>query len=375
MEAKKQNVLNPITLLNPVGVELAYIFDSHGIHDYESALGIKDLISKEKLTNAARKKAAEVLKIPELYVYLTRLQDVYREAKKKYQASESYKTAKQNYNSLKDVGKLLKGEFTDGFDVLSDIVDFFGVESEEEVFQNCKADGALFRRQNMVEVNAVNLHGWLRRGELDFRKLSLAEYDEAALQAWIDSRAWEAHIEDKEYFLSLPTVFATYGVGLVFVPFLPKTVYGAVRWFEGKPLVQISDLNKDLATCWFTLFHELGHVLKHRGVKIYEGEINEVNAQQNAQEREANKYANGYLFNGDDLRKAVFARHSAGESMKAAELAEEFGVHPLFTAYWLRKAQHKPKLQRKIYIDFSSPSAATEAADSIMPLSAPPTEP
>lgn len=200
MWAKKQNVLNPITLHNTVGAELAYIFDSHGIHDYESTLGIKDLISKEKLTIAERKKAAEVLKIPELYGFLTRFQDGYREAKKKYQASESYKTAKQNYNSLKDVGKLLKGEFTDGFDVLSDIVDFFGVESEEEVFQNCKADGALFRRQNKVEVNAVNLHGWLRRGELDFRKLSLAEYDEAALQAWIDSRAWEAHIEDKEYF-------------------------------------------------------------------------------------------------------------------------------------------------------------------------------
>ena len=51
---------------------------------------------------------------------------------------------------------------------------------------------------------------------------------------WIESREWMAHIEDVEYFKSLPSIFSRFGVGLVFVPSLPKTVYGAIRWIENK---------------------------------------------------------------------------------------------------------------------------------------------
>jgi hypothetical protein len=38
--------------------------------------------------------------------------------------------------------------------------------------------------------------------------------------------------------------------------------------------------------------------------------------------------------------------------MTAEGLAEEFGVNPVFTSYWLRKAQYNPTMQRHISIDF-----------------------
>ena len=163
-----------------------------------------------------------------------------------------------------------------------------------------------------------------------------------------------AHIEDVEYFKSLPSIFSSFGVGLVFVPSLPKTVYGAIRWIENKPLIQISDRGHDLISCWFTLFHELGHAIKHKNVEIYEGEINESKAKQNKREKEANKFANEYLFNGDNLRKAVIDRKRAGLPMTAKLLAEEFNVLPIFVSYWLLKAQYAPAFQRRIQIDFVS---------------------
>lgn len=101
-------------------------------------------------------------------------------------------------------------------------------------------------------------------------------------------------------------------------------------------------------------FHEIGHAIKHKNVEIYEGEINESKTKQNKREKEANKFANEYLFNGDNLRKAVFDRKRAGLAMSAKSLAEEFHVQPIFASYWLLKAQYAPAFQRRIQIDFVS---------------------
>ena len=249
---------------------------------------------------------------------------------------------------------LLRGEFTAGYDILDDIFDFFGVDSEKEIFETSEKQAALFRTQNKVEVDSINLHAWLRRGELDFKALNLPDYNEKGLMSWIEAREWMKHIEDVDYFKSLPSVLSCFGVGLVFVPSLPKTVYGAIRWFDNKPLIQISDRGHDLVSCWFTLFHEFGHAMKHKNVEIYEGGINESKAQQNQIEKDANKFANKYLFNGDNLRKAVFDRKRAGKFMSAKELAEEFNVQPIFASYWLLKAQYAPAFQSRIQIDFTS---------------------
>ena len=58
---EKIPVLNPLTLRNTVGGELADIFEARGIKNFEELIGIKDLRSKEKLSNKASRKAAEIL--------------------------------------------------------------------------------------------------------------------------------------------------------------------------------------------------------------------------------------------------------------------------------------------------------------------------
>lgn len=74
---------------------------------------------------------------------------------------------------------LLRGEFTEGYDILDDILDFFGVDSATEIFETSEKQAALFRSQNKIEVDSINLHAWLRRGELDFNTLNLPDYNES----------------------------------------------------------------------------------------------------------------------------------------------------------------------------------------------------
>lgn len=352
MEAReKPDVLNLLTKRNTVGGELADIFEARGITDYERSLGVDNLRRKERLSKKTLLAAASILDNPDVVEYLTDFQAKYLEEKPKF--IESYKRAKKNFSILRNALPMLKDEFNDGFDLLDDILDFFDADSEEEILTNSLAQAALYRKQNNVEPEPISLSAWLRRGEIEFSRMTLSVYDESALHNWIDAKEWERYLDDKEYFKSLPEVFRRLGVALVYVPFLPKTVYGAVRWMNGNPLVEISDRDKDLATCWYTLFHELGHVILHKDQNIYEGDtLDSKKKQTSIKEKEANTFASRYLFNGNRLRVTIFDRMRKHMLMSARSLSREFGVHTIFTSYWLRKAQYYPTMQRHISIDF-----------------------
>jgi len=353
MVKKKVNVSNPMDLMNTIGRELLDIFELSSIKDGETRLGIKNLASKERLSDKQINKVCVFLgRGDEMKDFIRSFQDNYGIQKAK--AKESYAQSKKNFTKLKKVLPLLRNEYNDGNDRLDDIIDYFGVDSEEEIFEEAESVAALFRQQNNVTVDPINLKAWLRRGELDYEKINLPEYDESRFSEWINERDWEAHLEDEDYFKALPQKLSVYGVALVLVPYLKNTVYGAVRWKDDHPLIQISDRNQDLATCWFTLFHEFGHVLMHRNEEIFEGALNEPKSKKDKREREANKFANSYLFKGDDLRKEVFNNVRGGEFMTASDMAEKYKVNIIFVAYWFIKAQYQPTFQKRVHIDFVS---------------------
>lgn len=348
---RKPNVLNPLTFFNTVGTELDGIFRAHGIEDGSRRMGVRNLPGKEMLSERLIDKACAILGQDDtLRNFLRDFQSDYMREKERCRVA--YARSKKNFTRLKNILFLLKGEYNAGMDVMDDILDFFGVDSEDEIFSESDKIAALFRKQNAVAVNPVNLKAWQRRCELEFAKQNLPDYDEQALLAWINGRTWDNNIENTEYFRQLPAILAPFGVSVLLVPYAPKTVYGAVRWMDGHPLVQISDRNQDLATCWVTLFHELGHVIRHRDKYILDGTQNEHRGQQNKIEAEANDFANYYLFNGDELRKKIFYNVVSQRPMNADALARKYNVHPLFASYWLIKAQYHPTVQFRRHIDF-----------------------
>jgi Zn-dependent peptidase ImmA (M78 family) len=130
----------------------------------------------------------------------------------------------------------------------------------------------------------------------------------------------------------------------VYTPYLDKTVHGAVRWFDNKPLIQISDKGKCLATIWYTLFHEIGHVLLHENDEIFEGNMDLPKAQIDKKEKEANSFAYEYLFNGDNLRKFIFMqRNKYVEETFISTTSSKFSTPKIFVAYWMKKANVKSR--------------------------------
>lgn len=345
MENNKVEVLNPITYFNTIAMEIQDICIANDFNfaQISSTMGWSDnnLVAIEKLSKKEIGDICTVLQKNELVYYLISFQKNYSDSKKK--ALVDYKENLTIYKKVKRIDSLLRGEFTEGIDHLGDISDFLGIEDEKNILDEVQRNIALYRISNFVPDN-LNLYAWLKRGELDFYKLDLPDYNEDLFLKWINSNVWKKELTNPKYFLSLPHVLREYGVGLVYTPYLEKTVHGAVRWFDGKPLVQISDKGKCLATAWYTLFHEFGHVNKHRNDEVFEGNLDLPKSKITKKEQEANAFAYEYLFNGDGLRRWLFGQRNQFVDYSFVETTSaKFNVPKIFVAYWMKKAFIKSK--------------------------------
>lgn len=345
----KIEVFNSLSLLNTVGQEIEYILDLHN----------KDKVAFLKFMNWPDFKSRTKLKVTELkqvnnYLsldcsvipFLKEFQNNYKEQSAK--AIANFKKSKKEYKILKDAIPLLRNDFNQGIDLLDDLLDFFGCDDLDEIEKD-KTYSCLFKENNHFSYNPINLHAWLRRGELDFKQnaSSIVEYNKDLLRNWVEhGEEWKTHLPNLRYFLNLPKLFESFGICLSYTPYLPKTVYGAVQWIDKHPVIQISDNKKDLATGWMTLFHEIGHVILHENMSLVdageEADKKISNKQRKRMEVEANQFAANYLCNGNKLRTYIFNLARTGQYETLKSVSKKFGVNDIITAYWFRKAQYNP---------------------------------
>lgn len=352
----KPEILNPLSMFNNVGNEIEYIVEENNKDKQEllTILNWEDFNSKYKITKKEIKLISKYLELGEEFEdFLYRFQTKYIE--KKIEINKSYKETKKIYSKIQHLSGWVKDDFNDGIDKLEDIINFLAVKSEKDILDFSINIPAKFKKSSSHGIDDINLQAWLRRGELDFQKISfLPDFDYTKLMNWIESRDWERNISNVLYFLNLPKLFNEYGIALIYTHYLTKTVYGSVRWINQKPLLQISDKGQDLASCWFTLFHEIGHIILHRNKNFLDDNLNDktTKSEQNQQEKDANKFANGYLFNGDNLRKEIFAIARSGERCDSGTLSQKYDINPIFVDFWCRKAQNNPTSRRCIPIKF-----------------------
>lgn len=337
----KSEVFNPILYQNTIGEELCEIFTTNN-YSFDILTCLKNNIEEIKcITKLSKKDIKEITqKINNklLYNYFINFQEDYKISKGK--ADAEFKVLKKIYSKIKHIESFLDEDFKDGIDKLEDISNFLEIDDEKNIFNEVNKNIALYKISNF-EPNDFNLYAWLKKGERDFRKKELPQYNKEILLSWIENGEWKKHISDKTYFLNLPSILNNFGVGLIYTPYLEKTVFGCVRWFDNVPLIQLSDKGKSLANLWYVLFHELGHVIKHENDEIFEG--NDISkAKMNKKEMEANDFANKYLFNGDNLRKFIFSNKGKVVDYNFIEnTANRFNVNPIFVGLWVKKAQLK----------------------------------
>lgn len=180
------------------------------------------------------------------------------------------------------------------------LLEWFGVAAPDVAEELWRGYRAAFRRSTVLSPNEYATATWLCLAEHRARGRDAQPYDRAALTALLP-RLRALTVEDQEVWSQdLPRLCAQAGVAVVFVPTLTKTsISGATRWLTpDKVMVALSDRFKKDDQFWFTLFHELAHVLLHGKRLTFMDDSDNLSAaekHEDPSEDEANEFAAGVL--------------------------------------------------------------------------------
>ena len=149
-------------------------------------------------------------------------------------------------------------------DKLRALLRFFGV-ADPDALEDVWLQPAMYRRSKAFEADAGALASWLRLAELQAARIKTARYDVDAARAAIDGMRALSRLPDVHWIQPLTELCASVGIALVIVKELPGCrVNGATRWISpDKAMIALSLRHRRNDIFWFTLFHELCHLLRH----------------------------------------------------------------------------------------------------------------
>lgn len=214
----------------------------------------------------------------------------------------------------------------DNMERVKELRRFFGVASLGNL-PDVKAFSPAFRQSTRLSSSPEALAAWLRIGELDARGIETKPYDESLLRQELDHLRSLTMDEPVKFLPQLRTSLAKCGVAFVLRAHLPKTyVNGATFWITPDKAVLMMSIRGSWADIfWFSLFHEIGHILLH-DKRLTFLENHHEDTQWKKQEDEANKFAGDTLIHETTYRQFVAKGALTSQAIKSVAL--KLGVHP-----------------------------------------------
>jgi HTH-type transcriptional regulator/antitoxin HigA len=218
-----------------------------------------------------------------------------------------------------------------GPDIAAKLLSFFEVASPNAYGKTWLEPQASYKRSQIHSIDPNLTALWLRLSELHAAGFiaNAPAYDPAKLRAaaailpklTVNDDVGNAFMKAQELLLDA-------GVVLVFVPEIPNTrISGVSRWINGTPMIAVTSRYKALDSLWFTLLHEIAHVLLHpKRSTFIDGFKADDDA--DAQETAANAFAQDHL-----IPPAYRAQLAATTTVNGIiTLAKALGVSPSLVA-------------------------------------------
>ncbi|MCU1410104.1 MAG: plasmid maintenance system antidote protein [Rhodoglobus sp.] len=184
-------------------------------------------------------------------------------------------------------------------------VEFFEVESIDDWRVRYGDSSALRRASGAFDTDIPAQALWLRQAEREADSINIGAWSKAGLSEAVRNARHLSRLPDPERFVpQLKKMLADVGVALVVLPTPPRVpVSGAARRRrDNRPLIALSGRYLTDDHFWFTLFHEIGHVLRH---ELESGFVDDLEHQEEGGlESEANDFARRTLLPSglDELR-------------------------------------------------------------------------
>ncbi len=182
-----------------------------------------------------------------------------------------------------------------------------------EVLENLIMPGIAYRRTSTKEKSDYSLAVWAQRAKLLAREREVLPINLQKLQSIVpEVRAMTTQAPEK-FTPKLQKMFSECGIALIYLPHMKGSFLHGASFVDGKKIVMaLTVRGHDADKFWFSVFHEVGHIL--------EGHINKPFGATEEDEKAADKYARDVLIPPDEYEKFTAMGHYSEKSVKEFSL-------------------------------------------------------
>ncbi|WP_297809599.1 ImmA/IrrE family metallo-endopeptidase [uncultured Methylophaga sp.] len=205
---------------------------------------------------------------------------------------------------------------------------YFGATSIDRWYTkyNYKLSRTAFRTSTSFDSSPESIVTWLRQGEIRSQERELKPWSKEKLQDSLEKiKSLSRDSEPSSFIPKLQNIFSECGVALVILPTPTKCRASGATFFneDDHPIMLLSFRYLSDDQFWFTLFHEVGHLLLHGQDRLFiegDGFITE------AEEEEANKFSENTLI--PQQYKDEFFDLNSKDWKKIPRFAKKLGISP-----------------------------------------------
>ncbi len=214
---------------------------------------------------------------------------------------------------------------------VEELLHFFNVSKPsawENIYMNQQTP-VFFRISLKHTKDPYALSALFRMGEIKANSIDAPDFNKVVLKSILPELKSIMANQPGDYLQQIQEKCFQAGVKVIYTSNLPKTViHGTVRWLNDKPVLQMTDRLKRYDVFWFSLFHELGHILLHGNKKnIFLEEINNSN-NKDQKEKEADEFAAQWLLDDTEYEEIISAINSGADILSSIQhFANVFSTH------------------------------------------------
>jgi HTH-type transcriptional regulator/antitoxin HigA len=213
-------------------------------------------------------------------------------------------------------------------DTLAAVLSFFGVSSPDAWERKWLAPAASFRASPAFASDPPAVAAWLRWGEISGSDAVTEPFNSQRLRAVLpEIRLLTRQVDFMQAVGRVQALLASAGVVLVLTPEFARTrISGAARWLSSeKAVIQVSMRHKSNDQFWFSLFHEIGHLLARKRGDFVDAE-EAAGDSSNLNESDADRFARDTLTPSDQYADFVASRIFTAQSVR--DFAKRLGIAP-----------------------------------------------
>ena len=190
---------------------------------------------------------------------------------------------------------------------------------ELSLLRNAQITRIACRRLAITEKSDLALMAWAQEAKIKARDIQTAPVNIKALIAAMPELRRMTVLQPEDFCPKLGDILADCGIALVFLPHLKGSFLQGATFMDGnKIVVGLTARGKDADKFWFSLFHELAHIIL--------GHVGQLNGTSDADEKAADQWSGDILINPVDFE--IFRKGKDYSEKSVLQFAESQGIAP-----------------------------------------------